>query len=156
MFTIINFYSWMFCIAGRIVTAIGESCHSGLTAPLPKICFCYDPSSLLFHFFALVPIFLTNSCRNANATQATTLLATQAVMLLMPVRDFSWEIFKIPLKYRKLHIKMEHWILFVSFLLNSVDAWYCQILIISFQQSIQQNFDKCAFQVDILFCVWKQ
>lgn len=52
-----------------------------------------------------------------------TLLATQAVMLLMPVRDFSWEIFKIPLKYRKLHIKIEHWILFISFLLNSVDAW---------------------------------
>ena len=103
-------YQYLFCIAGRIVIAIGGSRQSGSTAPLPKDCFCYYPAGHAgCHVIIILFIYL--------------------FIFFLPVRDFSWEIFKIPLKYRKLHFKMEHWILFISFLLNSVDAWYCQILI---------------------------
>lgn len=69
MFTIINFYSWMFCIAPAELLLLLEKAAILASQHLcQKICFCYDPSSLLFHFFALVPIFLTNSCRNACYT----------------------------------------------------------------------------------------
>lgn len=86
MFTSIIFYSWLFCIAGRIVIAIGGSRHSGSTAPLPKDCFCYDPAG-------------HPGCH---------VIIISFIYLFLPLRDFSREIFKIPLKYGKLHIKMEH------------------------------------------------